>query len=361
MLLTWLDYLSQLVETARESIWDTRQKVKSPLKPGCGKKARVPFVRMTGSRLSPQLLRSDSCTTLAVFAPDTVEASCCDASEAYFGDCSRDSSLERARSPLVTVKPAVVAAAAAAALAKGRLYERGPESLGVADSKAEHDDGGGAVRPLSSPAAGFPITPPDVLADTAPQLEPYQMVAGAADLELNGLTADWEDWSLQGSLANIWAPSNSDWLLMGCDSCWPAQGVRVAAPEEAPPPPIETCVEEQACPERDATHAVQLSLALLNHHPDSSSFTPVMPLKIVTAVEAPADGVVVDGVGGRASAVVESTPPVVDGEEKEMWRFFTDADGKADEENLLTSPKTHFCPIQQDGDPEVEVNSWLPR
>ena len=353
MLLTWLDYLSQLVETARESIWDTRQKVKSPLKPGCGKKARVPFVRMTGSRLSPQLLRSDSCTTLAVFAPDTVEASCCDASEAYFGDCSRDSSLERARSPLVTVKPAVVAAAAAAALAKGRLYERGPESLGVADSKAEHDDGGGAVRPLSSPAAGFPITPPDVLADTAPQLEPYQMVAGAADLELNGLTADWEDWSLQGSLANIWAPSNSDWLLMGCDSCWPAQGVRVAAPEEAPPPPIETCVEEQACPERDATHAVQLSLALLNHHPDSSSFTPVMPLKIVTAVEAPADGVVVDGVGGRASAVVESTPPVSMVKRRRCGAFSLMLTARPTRRIYSLRPRRTFAPFNRTETPKL--------
>jgi hypothetical protein len=26
-----------------------------------------------------------------------------------------------------------------------------------------------------------------------------------------------------------------------------------------------------------------------------------------------------------------------------------------EEENLLTSPKTHFCPIQQEGDVEVQV------
>ena len=143
--------------------------------------------------------------------------------------------------------------------------------------------------------------------------------------------SEWEEWSLQSSMSNIWAPLDSDWMLLG--------------PEWSIKDDVKCGVEDLS------TEAVQLSLALLNHHPERSSFTPVLPLKTL-----PKNSKLLEWLAGLGQSIP------VDCHEKEIESILKDPDSdekaanEEEEENLLTSPKTHFCPIQQEGDAEVQVN-----
>ncbi len=289
-----------------ESIWNVRKTAEKS-------QSRVRFVRMPGTRLSPP----PNAQQLAIIGTPTsshVQAygeSC--ASEAYFGDCSRDSSLERASTP-----PAPVTTTAA----KGRLYERGNGFDGDASNLSDvlnnafksfcqlHETNNGKQvrhRPESSPV--------------------IDQDAGPTTLN------DWQepDWSRPvADPTNIWAPVESDWALMGPEPvCWST--ATLAAPAET---------------------AVQLSLALLNHHPERSGFSPVLARSLQKAL--PKSSKLLEWLANLTGDVGQAD---LDNDEQEVEHILKEPERAEDEEeeNLLTSPKTHFCPIQQEGDVEVQV------
>ena len=159
----------------------------------------------------------------------------------------------------------------------------------------------------------------------------------------------WEEWSQQSSQrSNIWAPLDSDWMLLAAD----------------PYLPLDTGTDSKV---HETSTAVQLSLALLNHHPERSSFTPVLPLK---ALQLPKNSKLMEWLAGLGRGPVAAVTPGLDGDEKEIENILKEPDvedegvkedeeEEEEEENLLTSPKTHFCPIQQEGEPEVQVTNSL--
>ena len=274
---------SQGVHQQLETVWSGRKAAEKP---------RVRFVRMPGTRLSPIQQQQHEPGTVSI--PSTSEErnygeSC--ASEAYFGDCSRDSSLERVVTPPLT--------------AKGRLYERGAD--------AELND---MLSNAFKSFCQFNNTEESAIAVSGDEIT----------------TSVWSDaqWT-NGDGSNIWAPLESDWALMGA---WPSQ---LSGSEQASTDP-----------------AVQLSLALLNHHPEHSSFSPVLAKSLQRAL--PKNSKLFEWLASFTSKMggdddkdpsheVESIlkePEIGEEEEEEP-------------ENLLTSPKTHFCPIQQEGDVEVQV------
>lgn len=225
-----------------------------------------------------------------------------ESSEAYFGDCSRDSSIERAVTPPTST-------------AKGRLYERGSEPAGQPASPGQLDD---------------------VLNSAFKSFCQLQEVASAVSA---GPARQWpDDWLKKGPAtttdANIWAPLDTDWALLGSESQgWPA--LVAGSPADA---------------------AVQLSLALLNHHPERSGFSPVLAKSLQKAL--PRSSKLLEwltNLAGRAGTVASSSDAR---DEEEVESILKEPDGPADDDdNLLTSPKTHFCPIQQEGDAEVQVYS----
>ena len=191
------------------------------------------------------------------------------------------------------------------------------------------------------------------------------------DLEMSAGRADWDEWSRKSKKMNsrnsIWAPLDSDWMLLAPDPYWSLKPDRP---------------HEEALDENRTSTAVQLSLALLNHHPERSSFTPVLPPKAL-----PKSSKLMEWLAGIArshsssSAAIEAVEASVEVDEaygageadeadeadaKEIESILKDPDVEDEgvkedevvgdeEENLLTSPKTHFCPIQQEGEPEVQV------
>lgn len=302
-----LEYLSdsdQGVQQPSEAVWNVRKSAEKP-------QARVRFVRMPGTRLSPTLL-SQSHHQAAVSIPASSEErnfgeSC--ASEAYFGDCSRDSSLERDPTPPTTC-------------IKGRLYER------VADAEAAsllNDVLGNAFKSFCQFHEGGESTESAVVF-TGDEIT----------------TSVWSEtqWSQpRGDAANIWAPLESDWALMGpgTNSSWPSE---FPAQESTDP-------------------AVQLSLALLNHHPERSSFSPVLAKSLQKAL--PKNSKLFEwlasftsNMGGFSDDEAKDKDPSC--EVESILKEPGVGEDDEEPENLLTSPKTHFCPIQQEGDAEIQVS-----
>lgn len=265
-----------------ESIWNVRKSAE---------KSRVRFVRMPGTRLSPP-------PNPQFAAQVHVYGESC-ASEAYFGDCSRDSSIERAPTP-----PAITST-------KGRLYERGA-------------DGDCGIANIS-----------DVLNNAFKSFCQLRENGTDGVIVHRDQEDAWGDseWTRPvGDPSNIWAPVESDWALMGPEpassSSWPLK------------------VDDHDEPADDA---VQLSLALLNHHPERSSFSPVMTKSLQKAL--PKNSKLLEWLANLAST--GQTDP--DKDEQEVEHILQERPEDEEEENLLTSPKTHFCPIQQEGDVEVQV------
>ena len=276
-----------------ESIWNVR-------KIGEKSQSRVRFVRMPGTRLSPNPQQQMQLVGGAGGTPTSshvqVYGESC-ASEAYFGDCSRDSSIERAPTPeLLPAAPAVT---------KGRLYERGTET----------------ASDLS-----------DVLNNA------FKSFCQLHETNKNEVasSANWQeaaDWSRPAlDPGNIWAPGESDWALMGPEPVTPWSTATLAAPADT---------------------AVQLSLALLNHHPERSGFSPVLARSLLQKA-LPKSSKLLEWLANLSGG---ETTGQQDLDEKEVEHILkeTDRPEEEEEENLLTSPKTHFCPIQQEG-ADVEVN-----
>ena len=320
-------------QTLSEPVWNVRKNAEEKRQ-----ESRVRFLRMPGTRLSPR-------PSLLTAAAQSYGDSC--PSEAYFGDCSRDSSLERGGTS-VGHHPA------ATTTVKGRLYERGgcvgePAVNQVLDSAFKsfcqfHED---PQQPVAEQEEN--IAPRVVeSSDARPPPEPDN---------------NWEktDWSRQQpsdgngeSSGSIWAPLESDWALLGPESLlmpWPSTQFASKVPTDA---------------------AVQLSLALLNHHPERSGFSPVMATKSLALPKSSklmewlaqlASG----GTGGGQQQQQQLDPALpdsaVDGDEEEVESILKEPEpltmpneeDEEEQENLLTSPKTHFCPIQQEGDVEVQV------
>lgn len=277
--------------------------------------SRVRFLRMPGTRLSPAPLQLASSMPTNSYGESFT-------SEAYFGDCSRDSSLERpVVSPIST---------------KGRLYERGG---GVADPGPVLEDvldsAFNSFSQFSESTVETIIEPP--------------------------LVVDWSGtWSNQdqsgGDPSRIWAPLESDWALI---APWPGSSSTMTSLASAGVVPTDA--------------AVQLSLALLNHHPERSGFSPVLAAKSVPqrssdTAQLPRTSKLM---AWLASLTDSDAAGQGDFNEKEVESIFKApepaplqsttpmqqhlAEPEEEPENLLTSPKTHFCPIQQEGDAEVQV------
>ena len=355
-------------EPALESIWNVRQSIQTT-----DSKSRVRFVRMTGTRLSPPPLfdytapspppppplpsllpalpppprRPLSSAFNQLQHPLLLAQSFSSEAEAYFGDCSRDSSMERVLTP---ASPDVLTAATS----KGRLYERGAVDE---DSEAESlnmilNNAFKSFCQLHEESDASLFKRMDCLSDADDSVD-----LGVGDLELSAGRVDWDEWSHKSkktcSRSSIWAPLDSDWMLLAPDPYWSLKADHQ---------------DEKPLDENRTSTAVQLSLALLNHHPERSSFTPVLPLKAL-----PKSSKLMEWLAGiarsRSSAVTEALEETEgDGaDEKEIESILKDPDvedegvkeDEDEEENLLTSPKTHFCPIQQEGEPEVQVNSRL--
>lgn len=290
-----------------ESIWNVRKLTeKTP--------SRVRFVRMPGTRLSPPpnpqlaLIGSSSANTQMQGYGESL------ASEAYFGDCSRDSSLERAPTPPEPTTTTTV---------KGRLYERG---MGF-----DGDDGAAKLS--------------DVLHNAFKsfcQLQEYEKHVDCPPSPINGFDVDpvlvddsWKesDWSRPlGDPSNIWAPIKTNWGFDGQGLALPTWSTDVAV-------------------DSPADSAVQLSLALLNHHPEKSGFSPVLARSLSKAT--PKNSKLLEWLANFTAG----TQGDVDKDEQEVEHILKEPERPEDEEeeNLLTSPKTHFCPIQQEGDTEVQV------
>lgn len=224
-----------------DSIWNVRKSAEKT------QQTRVRFVRMPGTRLSPPLnpqlaiVNSSSSQQVEVH----VYGESC-ASEAYFGDCSRDSSLERAPTPPVN-------SCTTTSSTKGRLYERGSEFDG--------EDGAALLSDVLNKAfKSFCQLHEDEYPVLCPQSSPInQNVASLNDWKSES------DWSHPvGDGSNIWAPVESDWALMGPEPTTPWLSNLVATS------PADT--------------AVQLSLALLNHHPEKSGFSPVLARSLQKAL-----------------------------------------------------------------------------
>lgn len=299
----------QSTQLVTEPIWNVRKSAEKT------QQTRVRFVRMPGTRLSPppnpQLAIVDSSSSQQV---EVYGESC--ASEAYFGDCSRDSSLERAPTPPVN-------SCTANSNTKGRLYERG--------SGFDGEDGAALLS--------------DVLNNAFKSFcqlheDEYPVLGSESPVSQNvGTLNDWKsesDWSHPvGDASNIWAPVESDWALMGPEPTTPWLSDLVAKS------PADT--------------AVQLSLALLNHHPEKSGFSPVLARSLQKAL--PKSSKLLEWLANLATnGEVGKGDPDNDEHEVEHILKETERPDDEEEENLLTSPKTHFCPIQQEGDVEVQVS-----
>ena len=104
-----------------------------------------------------------------------------------------------------------------------------------------------------------------------------------------------------------------------------------------------------------ADTAVQISLALLNHHPEKSGFSPVLARSLQKAL--PKSSKLLEWLANLATAGGVAQEGHPDNDEHEVEHILKEPELPEDEEeeNLLTSPKTHFCPIQQEGDVEVQV------
>ena len=294
-----------------ESIWNVRKSAEKT------QQTRVRFVRMPGTRLSPPPNPQLPIVATPSSCPQQLELhvygeSC--ASEAYFGDCSRDSSLERAPTPPVHTDTTST---------KGRLYERGTGFDG--------EDGAALLSDvLNNAFKSFCQLHEE---DNA-VLDSESLV----DIGDGGTLRDWKgesDWSHPVGDGNIWAPVESDLALM--------------RPEPATPW-LSNLMEKSP-----ADTAVQLSLALLNHHPEKSGFSPVLARSLQKAL--PKSSKLLEWLANLATAgggVVQGHP---DNDEHEVEHILKEPERPDDEEeeNLLTSPKTHFCPIQQEGDVEVQV------
>ena len=302
---------------ANDSIWNVR-KAGSDVKKT---PSRVRFLRMPGTRLSPAPLQ------LASSMPTNSYGESC-TSEAYFGDCSRDSSLER---------PVVSPLQDAATSTKGRLYERG----GVADAGAALGDFLDSAFKSLCQFNEQPAKETIILTPPAPSME-------------------WGNaWSNQqptdGDPNRIWAPLESDWALI---APWPGSCSTMTSLASAGVVPADA--------------AVQLSLALLNHHPERSGFSPVLAAKSLLqrgAAHLPRTSKLM----AWLASLSDSEPAgASDFNEKEVESIFEAPERSQQQlpttpqlqhlqepeeepENLLTSPKTHFCPIQQEGDAEVQV------
>lgn len=286
-----------------ESIWNVRKMTEKT-------QSRVRFVRMPGTRLSPPPNPLSAIAAPSANVKVHAYGESC-ASEAYFGDCSRDSSLERDPTP-----PAI-------ATTKGRLYERGTGFDG--------DDGAANLS--------------DVLNNAFKSFCQLQEYGKHVDCPQSpvipdvGTLNDWNesDWSRPvGDTTNIWAPGESDWALMGPEPTLPVWSTNLALDSPA-----------------DA--AVQLSLALLNHHPEKSGFSPVLARSLQKAL--PKSSKLLEWLANFTTGVQAD----VDKDEQEVEHILKEPERPEDEEeeNLLTSPKTHFCPIQQEGDVEVQVKRKL--
>ena len=342
----------QREEPAPESIWNVRQNIQST-----DSKSRVRFVRMAGTRLSPPPLDYVAPPppppppppplpppVLNQLHHPLLHAQSFSEGEAYFGDCSRDSSMERALTPASSD-------ALVAAMSKRRLYERG---TGDEDSEAESlntilNNAFKSFCQLHEESDASLFKRMDCLSDADDSVD-----LGVGDLELSAGKVDWDHWSQKSkkvsSRSSIWAPLDSDWMLLAPDPYWSLKPERL---------------EEKLLDENRTSTAVQLSLALLNHHPERSSFSPVLPLKAL-----PKNSKLMDWLAGIAcshssAAATEAVEETEGADEKEIESILKDPDVEDEgvkededgdeEENLLTSPKTHFCPIQQEGEPEVQV------
>lgn len=278
-------FSSQGVQQQPEAVWNVRR---------TGEKPRVRFVRMPGTRLSPAQQQQQHEKQGPPGPEERAYGESC-ASEAYFGDCSRDSSLERVSTPPLAVK--------------GRLYERGTDaelSEVLSNAFKSFCQFGGEETAIV--VAGDEIT-----------------------------TSVWGDtqWP-SGEASNIWAPLESDWALMG-SSAWPSQPP--AEPESADP-------------------AVQLSLALLNHHPEHSSFSPVLARSLQRAL--PKNSKLFEWLASFTSKMGGDDDKDPSHEVESILKEPGAGEEEEEEpENLLTSPKTHFCPIQQERDVEVQVSCPL--
>ena len=297
-----------------EPIWNVRKFAEKT------QQTRVRFVRMTGTRLSPppnpQLAIVATPSSCSQQVELHVYGESC-ASEAYFGDCSRDSSLERAPTPPVDTTTTTINT-------KGRLYERGTGFDG--------EDGAALLSDvLNNAFKSFCQLHED---DNA-----VLIAESPAGIEDAGLLNDWKgesDWSHPvGDASNIWAPVESDWALMGPEPATPWLSNLVATS------PADT--------------AVQLSLALLNHHPEKSGFSPVLARSLQKAL--PKSSKLLEWLANLATAGGVAQEGHPDNDEHEVEHILKEPELPEDEEeeNLLTSPKTHFCPIQQEGDVEVQV------
>lgn len=300
-----------------ESIWNVRKMTEKSQQSN-----RVRFVRMPGTRLSPppppniQPVLADAPSQLQLYGE-----SC--ASEAYFGDCSRDSSLERAPTP--------------PASAKGRLYERGLDGEEESNTTARlRDVLDNAFKSFCQLHEEAVLPPPVVQKD-------WDETDGWNRLPTGGGEATAND--------NIWAPLDSDWALMG---------------PEAPKMPLTWSSSSLSAPHSSpgADAAVQLSLALLNHHPEKSGFSPVLVARSLQKA-LPKNSKLMEWLANLASVGLGGSSGGGNGDDnndeqevehilKEPERVVEDEE----EENLLTSPKTHFCPIQQEGEAEVQVKGY---
>ena len=320
-----------------EPIWNVRKNTAS----NDNQKTRVRFVRMTGTRLSPP----PSLSTL--FTVQSYGDSC--PSETYFGDCSRDSSLER---PSIGIEAAETAVKTITA-AKGRLYERGADFSG-GELTSVNDALENAFKSLRQ-LQEDPVDDPEEEYAVAEELPALPNNIGGTNWE-----SDWGQKAMKesdGSNINIWAPLESDWALLGPETMlnpWSTDSFAAQVPTDA---------------------AVQLSLALLNHHPEKSGFSPVLAksLMLHTPKESlPKSSKLMEWLANLAANGAEQKQQesgiVDDYDEEEIESILKKeppaeivvehhlvVDEEEEQENLLTSPKTHFCPIQQEGDAEVQV------
>lgn len=377
-----------------EPIWNVRKNADASKKrqeqEEQQQQSRVRFVRMTGTRLSPPPPMSSA------FPSQSYGDSC--PSEAYFGDCSRDSSLERTPAigqpsamakTLTAVNTTSTATTATTTVAgKGRLYERGAEHVGgwVGEPALVNDVLDNAFKSFCQFNRDSPLFEPKV--------EPVERSLACDDRAVKWSPSDWKtmtssgaDGSNSGSNGNIWAPLESDWALLGPESLlapWPTAPLTAKMPTDT---------------------AVQLSLALLNHHPERSGFSPVLAKSLMLQTAhgpLPKSSKLMEWLVNLAATgseqqqqqqeqqhrhqqQLEKQLDMVDCDEEEVQSILKKETSSAEQqeqqqqlqeqeqrqqqqqkqqvaeeedeeqENLLTSPKTHFCPIQQEGDAEVEV------